>query len=191
MSNRLLVPLTATLLALALLVPPLVRAQNASQQLAADSVLETIKKRGSIKIGLSTFVPWAMRNKSGELIGYEIDVAKQLAEDMKVKAEFVPTAWDGIIPALLAGKFDVIIGGTGSYTHLDVYKRQPFLGWLGVFLTGSDTSSNALFANLQQVTAQQIGVDPTLTIAANTTGGVTGKMISPQSIAVALSLIHI
>ncbi|MGB4945785.1 MAG: L-lactate permease, partial [Candidatus Competibacter denitrificans] len=49
----------------------------------------------------------------------------------------------------------------------------------------SDTSSNALFANLQQITAQQIGVDPTLTIAANTTGGVTGKMISPQSIAVA------
>ena len=62
---------------------------------------------------------------------------------------------------------------------------SPFLGWLGVFLTGSDTSSNALFANLQQVTAQQIGVNPVLTIAANTTGGVTGKMISPQSIAVA------
>jgi L-lactate transport len=62
---------------------------------------------------------------------------------------------------------------------------SPFLGWLGVFLTGSDTSSNALFANLQQVTAQQIGVNPILTIAANTTGGVTGKMISPQSIAVA------
>lgn len=62
---------------------------------------------------------------------------------------------------------------------------SPFLGWLGVFLTGSDTSSNALFANLQKVTAQQIGVDPVLMIAANTTGGVTGKMISPQSIAVA------
>ncbi|HCK80096.1 MAG TPA: amino acid ABC transporter substrate-binding protein, partial [Candidatus Competibacteraceae bacterium] len=57
-----------------------------SQQLAADSVLETIKKRGSVKIGLSTFVPWAMRDKNGELTGYEIDVAKQLAEDMKVKA---------------------------------------------------------------------------------------------------------
>jgi L-lactate transport len=62
---------------------------------------------------------------------------------------------------------------------------SPFLGWLGVFLTGSDTASNALFANLQNVTAQQIGVNPILTIAANTTGGVTGKMISPQSIAVA------
>ncbi len=66
---------------------------------------------------------------------------------------------------------------------------SPFLGWLGVFLTGSDTSSNALFSNLQKVTAQQIGVNPILTIAANTTGGVTGKMISPQSIAVACAAV--
>ncbi len=111
MPTRLPALLTAAVLALALLLPPLARAQNASQQLAADSVLETIKKRGAIKIGMSTFVPWAMRDKNGELIGYEVDVAKRLAEDMKVKAEFVPTAWDGIIPALLAGKFDLIIGG--------------------------------------------------------------------------------
>ena len=111
MPTRLTALLTAAVLALALLLPPLARAQNASQQLAADSVLETIKKRGAIKIGMSTFVPWAMRDKNGELIGYEVDVAKRLAEDMKVKAEFVPTAWDGIIPALLAGKFDLIIGG--------------------------------------------------------------------------------
>jgi L-lactate transport len=62
---------------------------------------------------------------------------------------------------------------------------SPVLGWLGVFLTGSDTSANALFAQLQQVTAQQIGVNPILTIAANSSGGVVGKMISPQSIAVA------
>jgi L-lactate transport len=66
---------------------------------------------------------------------------------------------------------------------------SPFLGWLGVFLTGSDTSSNALFANLQAVTATQIGVDPVLTVGANTTGGVTGKMISPQSIAVACAAV--
>jgi lactate permease len=62
---------------------------------------------------------------------------------------------------------------------------SPFLGWLGVFLTGSDTSSNALFCSLQQTTAHQVGVSDTLMVAANTTGGVTGKMISPQSIAVA------
>jgi lactate permease len=61
----------------------------------------------------------------------------------------------------------------------------PFLGWLGVFLTGSDTSSNALFCSLQSTTAHQVGVSDTLMVAANTTGGVTGKMISPQSIAVA------
>ncbi|EKQ3326620.1 L-lactate permease, partial [Escherichia coli] len=60
-----------------------------------------------------------------------------------------------------------------------------FLGWLGVFLTGSDTSSNALFGSLQSTTAQQINVSDTLLVAANTSGGVTGKMISPQSIAVA------
>ncbi len=61
----------------------------------------------------------------------------------------------------------------------------PFLGWLAVFLTGSDTSAQALFSKLQQVTATQIGVNPVLTVAANSTGAVTGKMISPQSIAVA------
>lgn len=62
---------------------------------------------------------------------------------------------------------------------------SPFLGWLGVFLTGSDTSSNALFGSLQATTAHQIGVNDTMLVAANTSGGVTGKMISPQSIAVA------
>ena len=62
---------------------------------------------------------------------------------------------------------------------------SPFLGMLGVFLTGSDTSSNVLFGGLQKVTAEQLGLNPLLTGAANTSGGVMGKMISPQSIAVA------
>jgi lactate permease len=61
----------------------------------------------------------------------------------------------------------------------------PLLGWLGVFLTGSDTSSNALFSSLQRTTAEAVGIDPHLTVAANSSGGVTGKMISPQSISVA------
>ncbi|MCY7358522.1 MAG: lactate permease LctP family transporter [Rudanella sp.] len=61
----------------------------------------------------------------------------------------------------------------------------PVLGWLGVFITGSDTSANALFGKLQYVTAQSIGIDPVVTVAANVSGGVVGKMISPQSIAVA------
>ena len=111
MKNRLSTVLTVALLMLAVLSVPLARAQSANQQLAAGSVLETIKKRGAIKVGMSTFIPWAMRDKNGALVGYEIDVARRLAEDMGVRAEFAPTAWDGIIPALLAGKFDLIIGG--------------------------------------------------------------------------------
>ncbi|WP_026960745.1 L-lactate permease [Alicyclobacillus herbarius] len=63
----------------------------------------------------------------------------------------------------------------------------PFLGWLGVFLTGSDTSSDLLFGNLQKLTALQLGLNPYLTMGANSAGGVMGKMISPQSIAVGTS----
>ena len=81
----------------------------------------------------------------------------------------------------LSATLALLLAGSGvAFTFF-----SPFLGWLGVFLTGSDTSSNALFCNLQGTTAQQIGVSDTLLVAANTTGGVTGKMISPQSIAVA------
>jgi lactate permease len=67
----------------------------------------------------------------------------------------------------------------------------PVLGWLGVFITGSDTSSNALFGKLQATTATSIGVDPVITVAANVSGGVVGKMISPQSIAVAAAGGHL
>jgi polar amino acid transport system substrate-binding protein len=84
---------------------------DARAALAASSVIEEIKRRNSLRVGMSTFVPWAFRNRAGELIGYEIDVATRLAQDMGVRVEFVPTAWDGIVPALLAGRFDMIIGG--------------------------------------------------------------------------------
>jgi lactate permease len=75
----------------------------------------------------------------------------------------------------------LVLAGTGAAFPF----FSPFLGWLGVFLTGSDTSSNALFGSLQATTAHQVGVSDVLMVAANSTGGVTGKMISPQSIAVA------
>ena len=78
---------------------------------ASADLLGDIQKRGVMKVGMATFVPWAMRDKDGNLIGFEIDVATKVAEDMGVKVEFVPTAWSGIIPALIAKKFDLIIGG--------------------------------------------------------------------------------
>ncbi len=65
----------------------------------------------------------------------------------------------------------------------------PLLGWLGVAVTGSDTSANALFATLQQTAAGEIGVDERLLVAANTTGGVVGKMISPQNLVIAAAAV--
>jgi len=85
----------------------------------------------------------------------------------------------------LSSTLALVLAGTGALFPF----FSPFLGWLGVFLTGSDTSSNALFCSLQATTAHQIGVSDTLLVAANTTGGVTGKMISPQSIAVACAAV--
>ena len=66
---------------------------------------------------------------------------------------------------------------------------SPALGWIGVFITGSDTSANLLFGKLQQVTANGVGMDPLVAVAANASGGVVGKMISPQSIAVAAAAV--
>jgi len=68
---------------------------------------------------------------------------------------------------------------------------SPMLGWLGVFLTGSDTSSNALFCKMQYNSAVAIGVNPVVTVAANVSGGVTGKMISPQSIAIGATAVDL
>ena len=76
----------------------LLQALPARAQSAPDSAIETIKKRGSMMVGMATFVPWAMRDTQGNLIGFEVDVANKLATDLGVKLELVPTAWDGIIP---------------------------------------------------------------------------------------------
>jgi polar amino acid transport system substrate-binding protein len=100
-----------------------VRAQPASQ-----SAIEIMEQRGSMMVGMSTFVPWAMRDEQGKLVGFEVDVATKLAQDLALKLELVPTAWDGIIPALIAGKFDVIIGGMTITTkrNLTVNFTAPY-----------------------------------------------------------------
>ena len=66
---------------------------------------------------------------------------------------------------------------------------SPVLGWIGTAVTGSDTSANALFATLQQTAAQNIGINEHLLVAANTSGGVVGKMISPQNLAIAATAV--
>lgn len=105
--------LSAVAVAFVLMTTGIGFAGETQQKLVQESTIEQVLKRGVLRVGMSTFVPWAMRDKNGELIGFEIDVAQKLAEDMGVEVEFVPTKWAGIIPALLTGKFDVIIGGMG------------------------------------------------------------------------------
>jgi lactate permease len=80
---------------------------------------------------------------------------------------------------------DAVLGLAFTHTGWFFPFFGTFLGWLGVALTGSDTSSNALFGSLQKITAQQLGLDPVLMTAANSAGGVMGKMVDAQSICVA------
>lgn len=77
------------------------------------------------------------------------------------------------------------IAGTGTAFAF----FSPLLGWIGTAVTGSDTSANALFATLQQSAAERAGIDPTLLVAANTAGGVVGKMISPQNLTIAATAV--
>lgn len=77
------------------------------------------------------------------------------------------------------------IAGTGAAFAF----FSPILGWIGTAVTGSDTSANALFATLQQTAAQKAGIDPALLVAANTAGGVVGKMISPQNLTIAATAV--
>jgi lactate permease len=80
---------------------------------------------------------------------------------------------------------DAILGLAFAHTGVLYPFFGTLLGWLGVALTGSDTSSNVLFGSLQTITARQLGIDPVLMAAANSSGGVMGKMIDAQSIVVA------
>ena len=113
MRNRLSSSIAMAVVAVFIATTGMALAGNIQQQLTDESALEQVLKRGVLRVGMSTFVPWAMKDKTGKLVGFEIDVATRLAQDMGVKVEFVPTKWAGIIPALLTGKFDVIIGGMG------------------------------------------------------------------------------
>ncbi|MBU0961531.1 MAG: transporter substrate-binding domain-containing protein [Proteobacteria bacterium] len=112
--NRTIFSIALMLLLIMASVPAM--AGKLQNQLVAESTLDQVMRRGVLRVGMDTFLPWAMKDKKGELVGFEIDVARRLAEDMGVKVEFVPTKWAGIIPALLTGKFDVIIGGMGIQT---------------------------------------------------------------------------
>jgi len=140
-----------------------VQADNVRQELSRQSSLEQVLKKNRLRIGFSTFVPWAMKSKKGEFVGFEMDVARQLAKDMGVKAVFVPTKWSGIIPALLTGKFDIIIGGMGitPKRNLKVNFTRPYeFSGMSILANSKNASGrNALdqFNNVKTTVVARIG----------------------------------
>jgi lactate permease len=122
------------------------------------------------------------------LLGVSVRTFGQVA--VKTLRQMTPSL--ATIALMLALGFVTRFGGTDATLGLAFTRTgvlYPFfaamLGWLGVALTGSDTSSNVLFGSLQKITAQQLGLNPILICTANSTGGVMGKMIDAQSIVVA------
>ncbi len=85
---------------------------GADLELAKKSTIEKILKRGELRVGFeSGYVPFEMTDKKGNFIGFDMDYARRMAKEMKVKFVPVNTEWDGIIPALMTDKFDIIMGG--------------------------------------------------------------------------------
>ena len=87
-------------------------ALGADIELAKKSTLESILKRGELRVGFEAgYMPFEMTDKKGNFVGFDIDMAKEMAKAMGVKFVPVNTAWDGIIPSLITGKFDIIMSG--------------------------------------------------------------------------------
>ena len=165
----------ALLLVLGVLIGPLWA--DVRQDLMKQSTLEQALAKNKLRIGFSTFVPWAMKDKQGDYTGFEIEVARQLAADMEVEAEFIPTKWSGIIPALLTGKFDIIIGGMGitPARNLKVNFSDPY-----------EFSGMSIVAN-SKLAASRAGLeafnDPEITVVARigTTAAAAAKKYLPHA----------
>lgn len=152
-------------------------ARDLRQELTQQSALEQIMKRGTLRVGMDTFKPWAMKDKTGELIGFEIDVATRLAEDMGVKVEFIPTKWAGIIPALLTNKFDIIIGGMGirPQRNLKVNFTIPYDN------SGMSIVANKKYAAWYKKVADFNRKEVTVAARIGTTAAQTAKKFFPKA----------
>ena len=123
---------------------------------AFDSVIEEVQDRGTLRVALGLFEPWSACDADGELIGFEIDVATKVAEDMGVEIEFARTNWNYIIPALIAEEFDVIISGMTILPHrnLKVNFTAPYNS-SGVYLV-ANTEKTADLETLEDFNSSDI-----------------------------------
>jgi len=167
----------ALTLLLAFIVQPASAASDAQKELAANSTIEKILRSGKLRVGMSTFIPWAMQSKTGEWVGFEIDVAKRLAKDMGVEVEFVPTKWEGLIPSLLTGKFDLVIAGmTGTPQRaLKINFTQPY------DYTGTQICINKKFADQVKMPMDLNDSQFTVLSRVGVTAAETAKRLLPKA----------
>ena len=150
----------------------------ADQSLWERSALNQIVKRGELRVGLDAgYVPFEMRDKKGNVIGFDVDLARLMARYMGVKLNVVNTAWDGIIPALLTDKFDLIMGGMTitPERNLQVNFSDPYV-------TIGQTA--LIRKNLVTVVTKHTQLDdPKYTIATKlgTTGDIAARKFFPKA----------
>lgn len=140
--------------------------------------LEEIQKRGTLRVGMEPgYMPFELTNQKGEIIGFDVDMAKRMAKAMGVKLELVSTAWDGIIPALLTKKFDIIMSGMTltQQRNLSINFAQPYI------VIGQTILVNKKAAD--GVTSYKDLNDPKYTVASKlgTTGEQAVKRMIPKA----------
>lgn len=115
---------------LSLLLCAAMSAQAADIELAKKSTLEKIVQRGTLRVGLEAgYMPFEMTDKKGKVVGFDVDMVKEMAKAMGVKLKLVNTAWDGIIPGLLSNKYDLIASGMtiNQERNLKVNFADPYI----------------------------------------------------------------
>lgn len=138
--------------------PAVLKAEHVSD--VHHGTIKRVLKTHTLRVGVSLFTPWTLKNKEGELVGFEIDVANQLAKDLGVRVEFKTFDWKDIIPALLKDQIDIIVGGMTITPKraLQVSFSQPYAD-SGVGLA-TNTKLTKDFTGLQDLNR------PTVNIAA-------------------------
>lgn len=143
--------------------------------MAVAGTLEDIQKRGKLRVGMEPgYMPFELTNKKGEIIGFDVDMAKRMAKAMGVELELVSTAWDGIIPALVTDKFDIIMSGMTltQERNLSINFASPYI------LIGQSILINNSIAG--EVKSYKDLNDPKYTVASKL--GTTGEQATKRKI---------
>lgn len=153
-------------------------ASAADQALWEKSTLNQIMKRGELRVGLEAgYMPFEMRDKNGNIIGFDVDLAKKMASVLKVKVTFVNTQWDGIIPALLTDKFDILMSGMTITPE-----RNAQVNFSAPYITVGQTALLAAKHKGKVTNAKQLD-DPKYTVATKlgTSGDIAALRLIPRA----------